>query len=178
MFELTWTGRRCRRTRLRCWRPAGRWLWRWKCCRWSGGTELSAGRGPEEGPDPDLNSLLGCGEPPRRLRETEKWHFRYFLDYFKNLLVPFNSSIVSPKILAGKEDFFTVLQDADCCCCTWTGVVVDFICRDSDLCALSFPLHNSQLLLGGVEVGKTTRTRLRLELEQDHKTVSLDIIWD
>lgn len=90
--------------------------------------------------------------------------------------VPFNSSIVSPKILAGKEDFFTVLQDADCCCCTWTGVVVDFICRDSDLCALSFPLHDSQLLLGGVEVGQTTRTRLRLELEQDHKTVSLDII--
>lgn len=52
---------------------------------------------------------------------------------------------------------------------TWTGVVVDFISRDSYLGVLSFSLHNSQLLLGGVGVGQTTGTRLSLELEQDRK---------
>lgn len=70
MRELTWTGRRCRRTRQRCWRPAGRWLWMWTCCRSLGGTELSRGRGPEEDPGPGLNSLLDCWEPQWRLHRA------------------------------------------------------------------------------------------------------------
>lgn len=50
---------------------------------------------------------------------------------------------------------------------TWTGVVVDLIRRDSNICILSFSLNDAQLLLRGVGVGESTRTRLCLELDQE-----------
>lgn len=49
---------------------------------------------------------------------------------------------------------------------TCTGVVVNFICRDSSLSILSFSLHNSQLFLRGVGVRQTSGTRLSLELNR------------
>lgn len=56
---------------------------------------------------------------------------------------------------------------------TWTGVVVDLICRDSNICILSFSLNDAQLLLGGVGVGEPARTRLCLELDQQSNSVNL-----
>lgn len=90
-----------------------------------------------------------------------------------NAEFPFNSSTLLIEVLPSEEEI-SLCHDPQAnglhrCHLTWTGVVVDFIGRDSNLGGLSFSLHNSQLLLGGVGMGQTTRTRLRLELEQDRK---------
>lgn len=66
----TWTGRRCRHTRPRCWRPGGRWLWRWTYCQSSGVTEPSGGTSPAEDPGSGRNSSLGCWESLGGLRQT------------------------------------------------------------------------------------------------------------
>lgn len=102
---------------------------------------LSLETGPEEDPDPDLNSLLGLEEHPVWLRGTEEVETQKRIDIL-TLDVP------ARKYISVHEVF---LVRPPCPCrrppLTFTGVVVNFICRDSSLSILSFSLHNSQLFL-------------------------------